>query len=171
MRNKALGVVVLVICFGLGCQKKESPPAGKDTPAKATPGKTGDLDPTVRMAIDWVSKDIQRAKEKVAKGEDAKYACVAALAKTDALRKSTDAEAQRVLKEAEQACGYDIPIELVGRGLAKVEADRKAKPDRPVSYECVDPQVLLKDLRQKHGADPKVKALDARYQALCGALK
>jgi hypothetical protein len=135
----------------------------------AKPGE-GKLDEAEQFFLKSVKKDLEDIKSKLAKGEDAKYDCVAGESYGKEIQGKNNAEAETTVKEILKLCKYDVPLKALEGAVTKAEEARKAKPDEAVLSECfsADYSMSSEDLTKNNfAADEKVKALTARWDVAC----
>jgi hypothetical protein len=172
--GKRFGVVLsLVLAMAVvGCKKKEEAATGggANKPADKPADKpAGGLDEGDKFIFDSAKEDLQEAKDKAAKGEDAGTSCVAAMSYAEKLRDKKVPEIETFLSDLDKTCGYDIPIKVLETETAKAEeARKKAKPGDVLS-ECYNAtaSTALEDLKKKHAEDAKVKELEGRWNTAC----
>ena len=117
-------------------------------------------DPALVYLLERARADFATVKEKMAKGEDASYECVAP---EDAVRElRARKRIDPIIAEWERVCGHDAPLAFARALVARIEQE---KPARPSS--CLDLSRALAKLEEKHKDDPEVKALGQKAKSLC----
>ena len=164
-----LGLVLLVGA----CKSKPTVPAGPQggTAATGEAGATQEgpsaLDSAQQYLLESGQRDIREAKEALGRGEDPKFKCVAVNTAATKLRTADDPAAKAFVREADQSCGFEIPLAWAQLNVGRMDKVRKERPTETFLTECVDVSMALDDLGLKHGEDAEVMEIKKRYDALC----
>lgn len=164
MKRTTTWMVTLALALTLAaCGKKDDKAGGGKEPDEAD-----------QFLLKSVKKDLEEVKQALAKGEDAKYSCVAAKTYGEELTKNKIAEAEPVVKELTRLCDYDVPLAALERATQEAEQARKEKPDDDPLSACYSAEhdMAMQALTEAGlASDDKVKAVAARWDAACPAKK
>jgi hypothetical protein len=145
MLRRGLFVLALVALAGcLGCEKdkgKGEEPAAKEEGAK--------LDPGQEYMMSSGQKDLAEIAKKKPE-ELTHFDCIAPLTAVTELGAVKNDKVLKFIAEAKQTCGHDVPLTMLKREAAKIEAKRKNKPDEKFMTECVEFKMAMGELK-KHG--------------------
>ncbi|MBW1873754.1 MAG: hypothetical protein JRJ19_16955 [Deltaproteobacteria bacterium] len=141
--------LLLIIC--VGCSKSEGDKTGEST---------GD--------IEFSNAGIEFSYDSSIKNsKDPGFDCASAGAYAEGLVKEKDQRVKAVGLEVQKLCGYDSPLSWAEANVKKIEEAKKKTPDSSNIGECAAISVCLDTLQKKHKDDPKVKAVDEKYKAIC----
>jgi len=117
-------------------------------------------DPALVYLLERARADFATVKERMAKGEDASYACASP---EDAVRElRARKRLDPIIAVWERVCGRDAPLAFARALVARIEQE---KPPRPSS--CFDLSRTTAKLDEKLKEDPEVKALGQKAKSLC----
>lgn len=116
-----------------------------------------------------LKENLAEAKAKLAAGDDPKFSCVSVLTYSEQLTNITIEEVKTLVKDAQQACGHDIPLTFVEKTLTQIESAPPTDPPTAFVGECASVEFLLADLMPRHPNDSAIAAANERFKKRCKA--